>query len=87
MPAHASLRRAFPPREYVRGRSLASALWGFAATLLLCGVLLALYLVADLLISRGVVYAAGTTSATCWSSPARRPATRTAPSTCRTTTG
>ena len=59
MPAHASLRRAFPTREYFRGRSLGSALWAFAGTLLLCGVLLALYLVADLLISRGVVYASG----------------------------
>ena len=59
MPAHASLRRAFPPREYVRGRSLLSAVWGFLATLLLCGALLALYLVADLLISRGSVYAEG----------------------------
>ncbi|NNJ24188.1 ABC transporter ATP-binding protein [Alienimonas chondri] len=57
MPAHASLRRAFPPREYVRGRSLGSALLGFAATLLLCGVLLSLYLIADLLISRGTVSA------------------------------
>ena len=59
MPAHASLRRAFPPREYVRGRSLTSALWAFVATLLLCGVLLALYLVADLLISRGLVFVSG----------------------------
>ncbi|QDT16028.1 ABC transporter ATP-binding protein [Alienimonas californiensis] len=59
MPAHASLRRAFPRREYFRGRSLGSALWGLAATLLLCGVLLALYLVADLLFSGGAVHASG----------------------------
>ena len=59
MPAHASLRRAFPQREQYRGRALVSAAWALLATLLLCGALFALYLVADLLISGGRVFAAG----------------------------
>ena len=59
MPAHASLRRAFPPREHVRGRALLSAVWALLGTLLLCGALFALYLVADLLISGGAVHVEG----------------------------
>ena len=59
MPAHASLRRAFPVREYFQGRSLLSAAWAFLGTLLLCVLLFALYLAVDLLASGGAVSSSG----------------------------
>ena len=59
MPAHAALRRAFPPREHFRGRAVASALWSLLGSLLLCVTLFDLYLIADLLISGGAAVARG----------------------------
>ena len=59
MPAHAALRRAFPPREYRRGRAVTSALWSLLGSLLLCVLLFDLYLVADLLVSGGAAAPGG----------------------------
>ena len=59
MPAHAALNRAFPTREYFRGRAVASALWSLLGSLLLCCTLFTLYLIADLLASGGAVAATG----------------------------
>ena len=59
MPAHAALRRAFPPREHFRGRAALSAFWSLLGSLLLCCLLFTLYLIADLLASGGAVAASG----------------------------
>lgn len=50
-----SFERVFPTRELFKKKSLRSLLWSLAASFCLCLLLVHLFLIADLLVSRGMV--------------------------------